>query len=77
MNFNIVFSFQINEYFWGYEDFVDIFGGHRKTGLVLIRGHFYAFYGIFLGSRYVCFCSNPLYVYDVRMVYIVNFVFIE
>ena len=24
---------QKNEYFWGYEDFVDIFGGHDRIGL--------------------------------------------
>ena len=36
---------QKNEYFfWGYEDFVDIFGGHHKNGLYLGV--------IFLRSRY-------------------------
>ena len=43
MNFNIYLFFffffggggggQITEYFWGYEDFVDIFGGHHKIRL--------------------------------------------
>ena len=28
-------GFQTNYYFWGYEDFVDIFGGHQKIGLYL------------------------------------------
>ena len=28
-------GFQKNEYFWGYEDFVDIFWGHHKIGLYL------------------------------------------
>ena len=37
--------FQKNEYFWGYVDLVDIFGGHHKTGLVLgvISMHFRVF----------------------------------
>ena len=30
LNFNILGGFQKTEYFWGYEDFVDIFGGHHK-----------------------------------------------
>ena len=34
LNFNIFWDVQKNEYFWGYEDFVDIFGGHHKIGLV-------------------------------------------
>ena len=25
---------QITEYFWGYEDFVDIFWGHHKIGTI-------------------------------------------
>ena len=33
LNFNILGSFQKTEYFWGYEDFVDIFCGHHKIGL--------------------------------------------
>ena len=33
LNFNIFGDFQKTEYFWGYEDFVDIFGGHHKIGL--------------------------------------------
>ena len=35
MNFNILGGFQKNYYFWGYEDFVDIFWGHHKIGLYL------------------------------------------
>ena len=35
LNFNIFGGFQKNEYFfWGYEDFVDIFLGHHKIVLV-------------------------------------------
>ena len=36
LNFNIFWGFQKNEYFWGYDDFVDILGGggHHKIGLV-------------------------------------------
>ena len=34
LNFNFLGGFQKNEYFWGYEDFVDIFLGHHKIGLV-------------------------------------------
>ena len=33
LNLNISGGFQKNEYFWGYEDFVDIFGGQHKIGL--------------------------------------------
>ena len=56
--FNILGGFQKNEYFLGYEDFVDIFGGHHKTGLVLgvTSMHFRVFpegqcteWGYFLG----------------------------
>ena len=43
MDFNIFFFFffffggggQKNEYFWGYEEFVDFFGGHQNSGLTL------------------------------------------
>ena len=38
LHFNIFWVFQKNEYFLGYEDFVDILGwggGHHKIGLVL------------------------------------------
>ena len=37
--------------FWGYEDFADIFGGSSQIWTVF-RGHFYAFYGLFIRSRY-------------------------
>ena len=45
-NFIILGGFQKNEYFWGYGDFVDIFGGHHKVGLYLgvISMHFIVFY---------------------------------
>ena len=40
--FQYFLGFQENEYFWGYEDFVDIFWGHHKIGLYLgvISMHF-------------------------------------
>ena len=33
LNFNIFGGFQKNKYFLGYEDLVDIFGGHHRIGL--------------------------------------------
>ena len=42
LNFIIFGGFQKNEYFWGYEDFVDIFGGSSQNW-TKFRGHFYAF----------------------------------
>ena len=38
-------GFQKNKYFLGYDDFVDIFGGHHKIGLYLevISMHFESF----------------------------------
>ena len=36
------FFFQKTEYFWGYEDFVDIFGGSSQNWTIS-TGHFYAF----------------------------------
>ena len=33
LNFNIIGGFQKTEYFWGHEDFVEIFWGHHKIGL--------------------------------------------
>ena len=51
MNFNNFLGFQKNEYFLGYKDFVDIFGGSSKNKTIF-RGHFYAFYGLFSRSRY-------------------------
>ena len=35
------FFFQKNEYFWGYEDFVDIYGSSQNWSIS--RGYFYAF----------------------------------
>ena len=45
LNFNIFGGFQKDEYFWGYEDFVDFFGGHHKIVLYLevISMHFRVF----------------------------------
>ena len=42
MHFNIFGVLRKNEFFWRYEDFVDIFGGHHKIGLYLgvISMHF-------------------------------------
>ena len=50
LNFNIFGGFQKNEYFWGYEDFVDIFGGSSRNwaNLRVISMHF----RVFLRSRY-------------------------
>ena len=42
LNFNIFWSFQKYDYFWGYEDFVDIFLGSSQNWTIF-RGHFYAF----------------------------------
>ena len=42
LNFNIFRGFQKNKYFWGYEDFVDIFWGSSQY-CIIFRGHFYAF----------------------------------
>ena len=58
LNFNIFWGFQKNEYFWGYEDFVDIFLGSSQNwaSLRVISMHFRVFFlrsmyriGIFLG----------------------------
>ena len=35
LNFNIYGGFQKTKYFWGYEDFVDIFWSHHEIGLYL------------------------------------------
>ena len=39
LNFNIFGGFQKNEYFWGYEDFVDIFWGSSQNWTIF-RCHF-------------------------------------
>ena len=49
--FQYFLGFQKNEYFWGYEDFVDIFLGSSQNWTIF-RGHFYAFYGLFFRSRH-------------------------
>ena len=59
MNFNIFWGFQKKDYFWGMI-FLWIFflrgGGGRGGGLsrnwAIFRVHFYAFYGLFVRSRY-------------------------
>ena len=59
LNFNIFGGFQKNEYFLGYEDFLDIFWGPHKIGLYLgsflcILGFFLKVnvqYGVFLGLQ--------------------------
>ena len=45
LNINIFWGFQKTEYFWGYEDFVEMFGGHHEIGLYLevISMHFRVF----------------------------------
>ena len=40
MNFNIFGVFQKTEYFWGYEDFVDIFGVITKLDYTMHFGVF-------------------------------------
>ena len=47
LNFNIFGGFQKNEYFFLYENFVDIFLGHHKIGLYL-GGPFLCILGYFL-----------------------------
>ena len=42
LNFDIFWGFQKNEYAFGYEDFVDIFGGSSQNWAIF-RGHYYAF----------------------------------
>ena len=54
MDFNIFGGVQKNIFGGGgggYEDFLDIFGGSSQNWAIF-RGHFYAFYGIFLRVRY-------------------------
>ena len=47
MTFNIIFLvFRKINIFWGYEDFVDIFGRLSQIWTIF-RGHFYAFWGLF------------------------------
>ena len=53
--FNIFLGFQKNEYFWGYEDFVDIFWGHHKNGLYL------GVISMYLGSFLKVEVQNPGY----------------
>ena len=50
-NFQYFLGFSENEYFLGYEDFVDIFFESSQNSAIF-RGNFYAFWVIFLRSRY-------------------------
>ena len=47
LNFNIFGGFQKNEYFFGYEHFVDIFYGSSQNW-TSFRGYLYVLYGLFL-----------------------------
>ena len=49
--FQYFWGFQKNKIFLGHEDFLDIFGGSSQNWTIF-RGHFCAFYGLFLRSRY-------------------------
>ena len=51
LNFNIFGVFRKMNIFWGNEDFVDIFWRSSRNWTIL-RGHLYAFQGLFLRSRY-------------------------
>ena len=51
MNFNIIFGFQKNKYFFGYEDFVDIFLGYSQNWTIF-RGLFLCILESFLRSSY-------------------------
>ena len=42
MNFNIFGGFLKNDYYWGSEDFGDVFLGPSQNQTIF-RGHFYAF----------------------------------
>ena len=42
LNFNNLDGFQENEYFWGYEEIVDIFRGSSQSWTIF-GGHFYTF----------------------------------
>ena len=46
LNFNILGGFQKNEYFWGHEDFVDIFleSSQNLASLRVISMHFRVFF---------------------------------
>ena len=73
LNFNIFGGFQKNEYFWGYEDFVDIFWESLQNWTIF-RGHFYAFkglqgteWGIFFGVAKI---SNFLGVLDIPDIFL-------
>ena len=52
--FHYFWGFQKNEYFVGYEDFVDIFWGHHEIGLYLgvISMHFRFFFSYGQGTEW-------------------------
>ena len=66
LNFNIFGVFRKTNIFFWYEDFVDIYiyiyiffffffwggGGGSSQNWTVLRGHFYAFYGLFFMPRY-------------------------
>ena len=49
--FQYFWGFQKNKIFLGHEDFLDIYWVSSQNWTIF-RGHFYAFYGLFLSSRY-------------------------
>ena len=49
--FQYFWGFQNNHYFWGTKKNVDISGGSSQNWNIF-KGHFYAFYGLFLRLRY-------------------------
>ena len=66
LNFIIILGFQKKWYFWGYEDFVDIFWGHHKIDY--IKGSFICILGYFLKVKvglqnggYFLGCQNSKY----------------
>ena len=71
-------GFQKNEYFFGYVDFVDIFGGSSQNWTIF-RGHFYAFWvfslgqgtkwGIFMGVAKI---SNIFWVLEIPDIFCVS-----
>ena len=63
MNFNIFGGFQKTEYFWGYDDFVDIFGVITKLDY---RMHFRSFLKVKVqNGGYFLGCLNFKYLFGV------------
>ena len=63
MNFNIFGGFQKNEYFWGYENFTDIFWGHPKIEIVL--GFISIYFRVFVNiqNRYIFWVTKIPYIF--------------